>query len=246
MRIALVGTGQMGSAVERLAREREHEVVARFDEYSPFTEAPGPEALNGADVVVEFALPDVAVDNIRRYCDWDLTAVVGTTGWHDEIDVVRELVEESDAALLYAPNFSLGIALVVRALRGMMPLLDELPEYDVFVHETHHVKKVDSPSGTARLLGNTLLDGIQRKRRIETETQHKRIEPEALHVSSSRAGTVFGEHEVGVDSVFDRIAVSHSAKGREGFAFGALKAAEWLHGRRGLFTLDDALQDWIG
>ncbi|HEX7070767.1 MAG TPA: dihydrodipicolinate reductase C-terminal domain-containing protein, partial [Rhodothermales bacterium] len=173
-----------------------------------------------------------------------IPAVVGTTGWYASLDDVRRLVAERQASLLYAPNFSLGIALVVRALRGMMPLLDRLPEYDAFVHEVHHVRKVDSPSGTALLLGQTLIDGLARKSRIETETQHGRIDPQALHVTSSRAGTVFGEHAVGFDSRFDRIAIRHEAKGRDGFAFGAIRAAEWLVGRKGLFTLDDVLADW--
>ena len=245
MRIALVGTGQMGSTVERLAGERGHDVVARFDVDRPLSEA-NPDALSGADVAIEFSLPDAVPGNVRRYCEAGVPAVIGTTGWYDALDDVREMVASSDTALLYAPNFSLGIALVVRALRGVMPLLNRLPEYDVFVHEVHHVRKVDSPSGTALLLGRTLLDGLDRKQRIETETQHGRIDPEALHVTSSRAGTVFGEHSVGIDSAFDRIAISHEARGREGFAFGALRSAEWLIGKKGMFTLDDVLADWVG
>lgn len=245
MKIALVGTGQMGQAVERVGRQRGHEVAARFDAECPLTEAEGPEALSGADVAIDFTLPELALPHIERYCRWGLPAVVGTTGWYDGLDRVRRLVEREGAALLYAPNFSLGIALLVRALRAVTPLLEALPEYDPYVHEVHHVRKVDSPSGTALLLGGVLRDGLSRKARLETETQHGRIDPEALHVTAVRAGSVFGHHTVGLDSPYDHLAFTHDAKNREGFAFGAVKAAEWLQGRTGLFTLDDVLADWL-
>ena len=171
--------------------------------------------------------------------------MVGTTGWYDQLSRVRTWMEKSEAAVLYAPNFSLGVALVMRALQALGPLLDRLPEYDVAVHETHHTGKVDSPSGTALLLADVLLHGLDRKTHLETETQHQPIAPEALHVTASRVGSVFGEHTVYLDSPFDRITLAHQAKNRQGFAFGALKAAEWLPGRKGLFTLDDLLADWL-
>jgi 4-hydroxy-tetrahydrodipicolinate reductase len=113
------------------------------------------------------------------------------------------------------------------------------------VHELHHVRKVDSPSGTALLLGRVLLEGVSRKTHLETETQHERIDPAALHVTSTRVGAVVGHHTVGLDSAFDQVRFIHEAKGRQGFAFGAVRAAEWLPGRRGLFTLDDVLTDWL-
>jgi 4-hydroxy-tetrahydrodipicolinate reductase len=245
MDIALVGTGQMGSAVERLAAERGHRVVARFDVDRPFTDARDVDELAGADVLIDFTLPSIAPANIERCCRWNLTAVIGTTGWYGELDRVRGWIRDSDAAILYAPNFSIGVSLLVRALKALTPLLDRLPEYDPFIHEIHHVRKVDSPSGTALLLADVLLQGLARKTRVEVETQHARIGAEALHVTSTRAGHVFGHHVVGLDSPFDRIEFVHDAKGREGFAFGALKSAEWLKGRRGLFTLDDVLESWL-
>ncbi|MFB3132416.1 MAG: 4-hydroxy-tetrahydrodipicolinate reductase [Rhodothermales bacterium] len=242
MKIALVGTGRMGRAVEALAFERGHGVVARFNTQYPLAAAEDVSALHGADVVIDFSLPALALGHINRYCQWNQAAVVGTTGWYEGLDQVRTWVAESETALLYAPNFSLGVALLTRALRGLVPLLERLPEYDVAVHEAHHTGKVDSPSGTALLLARVLLDGLSRKTRLETETQHQPIDPRALHVTSSRLGSVFGEHTVYLDSPFDAITLSHQAKNRRGFAFGALKAAEWLPGRHGLFTLDDLLR----
>lgn len=245
MKIALVGTGRMGTAVETLAHEQGHDVVARFNAKHPLAAALDASALHGADVVIDFSLPTLAMDHLRRYCRWNQAAVVGTTGWYDGLDTVQEWVADSEAAILYAPNFSLGVALLVHALRSVTPMLDALPAFDVAVHEAHHTGKVDSPSGTALLLARTLLQGLTRKTKLDTETQHERIDPEALHVTSTRVGSVFGAHTVYLDSPFDHITLSHQAKNRDGFAFGAVKAAEWLPGRHGLFTLDDMLAEGL-
>lgn len=243
MTLALVGTGQMGQAVARQAEAQGHTVAARFDSGRPLAEAGGPEALGGADVAIDFSLPRVALGHIERYCRWQQPAVIGTTGWYDNLATVERWTAEHDARLLYAPNFSLGVALLRRALEAVAPLVDALEAYDPFVHEVHHAQKADSPSGTAQMLGEVVLEHVGRKTRLEPEAQHGRIDAEALHVSSTRAGTVFGRHTVGFDSAFDQVRLEHEAKGREGFAAGALRAAAWLaeQDRAGLFTLDDAL-----
>jgi len=244
MKIALVGAGQMGQAVADVASNKGHEIVAQFDSENPFLEV-SPRTLKAADVAVDFSLPSLALDHIRRYCEWKQPAVVGTTGWYDHLGTVEDLVAEHDASLLYAPNFSLGVAVVRRAIEAVAPLLNELDDYDPFVQEVHHTKKVDSPSGTAQMLGELLVDELDRKGYVESETQHQRIDPEAVHVTSTRAGSVFGEHTVAFDGPYDQIAVEHRAKNRRGFAAGAMRAAEWLVGRQGLFTLDDVLRDWL-
>lgn len=244
MKIALVGTGQMGQAVADVAPTKGHEVVAQFDSENPFLGASS-KALKAVDVAVDFSLPSLALDHIRRYCEWEQPAVVGTTGWYDDIDTVNALVAEHEASLLYAPNFSLGVAVVRRAMEAVAPLLNELNDYDPFVQEVHHTKKIDSPSGTAQMLGELLVDKLDRKDYVEPETQHQRIDPAAVHVTSTRAGSVFGEHTVTFDGPYDQIAVEHRAKNRRGFAAGAVRAAEWLVGRQGLFTLDDVLRDWL-
>jgi 4-hydroxy-tetrahydrodipicolinate reductase len=244
MNIALVGTGQMGQAVAAVAEERGHTVVARFDTAHPLAEAEAAD-LNGVDVAIDFTLPDAALAHIARYCQWRQPAIVGTTGWYDALDQVQAWVDQYDASLLYAPNFSIGVALLVRALRRLAPLLDQLPEYDAALHEVHHTNKVDSPSGTARMLAEELMQALARKTHVTTEAQHQRIDPAALHVSSTRLGSVFGEHTVTLDSPYDQLTLTHAAKNRRGFAFGAIRAAEWLVGRIGLFTLDDVLADGL-
>ncbi len=244
--LALVGTGRMGQAVEAVAVERGHTVVARFDAETPLLDARDDSALNGADVVVDFSVPDVALDQIHRYAFWGVDAVVGTTGWTDRLDKVRAWVEEGQSGLLWAPNFSLGLALVSRAIAGLLPLLDRLDEYDVAVHEAHHTGKLDSPSGTALRLAQELLDGLGRKSRFEAETQHGAIDADALHVTSQRVGRVLGEHTVTLDSDVDQIQIVHTAKSRRAFALGAVRAAEWVVGRQGLFTLDDMIEEDTG
>ncbi|WP_263792800.1 4-hydroxy-tetrahydrodipicolinate reductase [Salinibacter sp.] len=244
MKLALVGTGQMGGAVAREAEADSHEVVARFHSDRPFLEA-SRSAVEEADMAVDFSLPELAVPHLRRCCEWQVPVVMGTTGWYDALDDVRTLVQEHDASVLYAPNFSIGVAVLSRALGHVTTLMDALDDYDAFVQELHHTKKADSPSGTAQLLAEQVVDGLSRKDHVEPETQHQRIDPSAVHVSSTRAGTAFGEHTVAFDSPFDRVALRHRAKNRRGFAAGVLRAAEWLRGRRGLFTLDDVLDDWL-
>ena len=238
----------MGQAVEALALERGYAVAARFDADHPLLAERDASALRGA-VAVDFSDPGVALAHVERYADWGVRAVVGTTGWTAPADLAAR-VEASGGALVVAANFSLGVALVVRALRGMLPLLDRLggPDvggYDVFVHEAHHAAKLDSPSGTALRLADELVAGLARKTRVEAETVHGRIDPAALHVTSTRAGHVVGEHTVGIDSAADRIEITHRAHDRRAFASGAVAAAEWLAalptGRTGLFTLDDVL-----
>ena len=198
--------------------------------------------------MVDFSDPSVALAHVERYADWGVRAVVGTTGWTADLDGIRARVEAGGGAVVWAPNFSLGVALVVRALRGLLPLLDRLGGleeggYDAYVHEVHHSAKLDSPSGTALRLAEELVAGLARKTRVEPETVHGRIDAAALHVTSTRAGHVFGEHTVGLESAVDQIRITHRATDRRAFASGAVTAAEWVAGRTGLFTLDDVLAD---
>jgi 4-hydroxy-tetrahydrodipicolinate reductase len=244
MKLALVGTGQMGQAVAAVAADGPHEVTVRFNSDRPFLDAER-SACEEVDTAVDFSLPSLAVPHLRRYCEWGLPVVMGTTGWYDALDDVRALVDQHETSVLYAPNFSIGVAVLSRTVDRVTDLMDELDAYDAFVHEMHHTKKADSPSGTARMLGEQLVEGLAHKDHLDPEAQHQRIDPAAVHVSSTRAGTAFGEHTVGFDSPYDRVSLRHRAKNRRGFAVGALRAAEWLQGRTGLYTLDDVLDDWL-
>lgn len=244
MNFALVGTGKTGKAIERIAIESGHEVVLRFNSSSPVLDA-GKAELAACDAIIDFSRPELAIAHIAYYCALDLHAVIGTTGWYDQLADVEQYVNQSQGAILYAPNFSIGIAVLSRVLTQTGKLINKLPDYDVSVHEAHHRQKLDSPSGTALHLANILLDQIDRKHHIDSETQHQQISETSLHVSSQRLGHVFGHHIVTLDSPYDQITISHNAKNRDGFAVGAVRAAEWLVGKRGLYTLDDLLSDWL-
>ena len=238
VKIALLGYGRMGREVESVAQEEGHEIVARLD---------GPDAridresLAGADVAVDFTLPAAAVGNIRAVADAGVDLVVGTTGWYDRMDEARAAVEAAGTGMIWAANFSLGVHLFFRAARALAEMADELAAYDVHVHEAHHRHKVDHPSGTARRLADILVEALDRKERWESGPPEGAPDPATLLVTSTRAGEIPGTHRVGLEGPDDRLELVHEARGRRGFARGAVTAARWIRGRAGVFTLDDML-----
>lgn len=239
MKIAIVGPGRMGREVEALAQERGHQVVARLGRGEPITL----ESLWGADVAVEFTTPDAAPEVLAQLAKLGVPAVSGTTGWYHRLPEVRAAVAASGSALVYAPNFSVGVAVFLRWVREMARDLDGIPDYDVSLHETHHAAKKDHPSGTARLLADAIVAETSRKQGWAPAPPDGAADAQTLWVSSARVGNVPGTHEVVVDGPDDQIVLRHEARSRRGFARGALLAAEWIQGRTGIFTLDDLLDD---
>lgn len=233
MRIALIGYGKMGHEIEAVAREQGETIACTFDVGNPVDAA----SLSDVDVCIEFSTPQTVLQNIRVALQAKKDMVVGTTGWYDRLPEIRPLVK--DSGLLYSPNFSIGVNIVFRIASAAAEFMNNASAYDAFVQETHHRQKVDSPSGTALRLAEILLSKIERKKKIETERVDGKIDPQALHVSSTRAGTFAGTHIVGFDSDSDSIEIKHVAKTRRGFAMGAVRAAQWLKGRKGIFTMDD-------
>jgi 4-hydroxy-tetrahydrodipicolinate reductase len=233
MRIALIGYGKMGREVDMIARQQGEVIECVFDSRNPVH----PEALRNVEVCIEFSRPDAAWANILSAVEAQTDIVVGTTGWHQRLPELREKI--TDSGLLYSANFSLGMNLFQRIVTQAADLINRTPDYDPYINEIHHRQKADSPSGTAMKLAEILIERIERKTRIETESPKGRIGAAALHVSSTRAGFVTGTHTVAFDSEADLIELRHVAKNRRGFALGALAAARWLHGRKGLYTMDD-------
>ena len=233
MRIALIGYGKMGREIEAIVHEQGETIACVFDSKRPASAAD----LSSVDVCIEFSTPLAALSNIQTAIEARKDIVVGTTGWHQHLPELREKVR--DSGLLYSANFSLGMNIFQRIVAGAGELIENAPEYDAFIHETHHRLKADSPSGTALRLGEILLGKISRKQRMLTEKATGKIAPDALHVTSTRAGHVTGTHVVAFDSDADLIELRHVAKNRRGFALGALTAARWLHGRKGIYTMDD-------
>jgi 4-hydroxy-tetrahydrodipicolinate reductase len=248
MRAVIVGYGGMGREVERALAERGHSVAARVDAAAGRGDAPvlTRDIAAKADVAIEFSTADAVAANAARYADLGLSAVVGTTGWLAKLDEITRLVAGSSIGYLHGSNFSLGahlfFALVGRAAR----LVDPLPEYDILSWEVHHRRKKDSPSGTALSMAKVITTASSRKKRIVTERLDRPIAADELHVASVRGGEVPGIHTVLFDSLFDTVEITHSARSRGGFAIGAVRAAEWLAGRRGMFTVDQFIEDLLG
>jgi 4-hydroxy-tetrahydrodipicolinate reductase len=233
MRIALIGFGKMGREIDSIAREQGVVVARVFDS----THAVRAEALADVDVCLEFSTPDAVLQNIRAAIEARRDIIVGTTGWEQHLAEIRNAVRES--GLLYSANFSLGMNIFFRVVKRAAELMNRAPDYDPYVQEMHHRQKVDSPSGTALSLARILIGGIERKKEILARPPNGKINPEMLHVSSTRAGLVAGTHTIGFDSEADLIELRHIAKSRRGFALGALTAARWLRGRKGVYTMDD-------
>ena len=224
-RIAIIGLGKMGMEVDELAKERGIEVVARLDVAEVRNRSAAEAALERAQVAVEFTTPHAAVSNIDLCLDAGVPIVVGTTGWYGELEAVTKRVKQQNGALLWSPNFSFGVAIVKALCERAGELLRHVDGYDVHITETHHAQKKDAPSGTALLLRDALGESGR-----------------GVQITSVRTGSVPGHHEVAIDTVFEHIVVSHDARSRRVFADGALRAALWLRGRRGVFTMDDVLE----
>jgi 4-hydroxy-tetrahydrodipicolinate reductase len=240
--IGIVGYGKMGKAIESVAEKQGITVAAVIDE----EENAGGSAIrsldrNTVDVLLEFTQPESVLANVQAAVETGLTIVVGTTGWYGKLDAVRSTVEQHGGGLFYASNFSIGMNVMFQLVQKAVRQIDGFPEYDVFVHEIHHNQKKDSPSGSAHTLGEIILRESARKKRMELDRCTDAIDPSALHVTSTRAGSVVGTHTVGFDSDFDAIEIRHTAKNRMGFVQGALRAAQWMKGRTGVYTMEDLL-----
>lgn len=243
MKILLVGYGRMGREVENVLLQRGHSVAGTVDPLQKgCSHSLSDELLDSCDCVLEFSLADAVIPNARKYAERQKPAVVGTTGWEKELDILRGIVTEKNGTCLYGSNFSIGAHILLHLTGYAVTLMNANPEYDIWVHETHHNRKADSPSGTALMLAETILRNTQLKTRIYSETLHRQPKPEELHVSSSRGGSVPGIHTVTLDSPADSIVIEHSARNRSGLAVGAVKAAEWLVGKKGLFTVEDFIR----
>ncbi|GHV95894.1 4-hydroxy-tetrahydrodipicolinate reductase [Spirochaetia bacterium] len=259
MNIAIIGYGKMGKMIEKAAIDGKHNIVTIVDpvvlESSAF---PGTRVykrieeaknIDDADAAIEFTQPATAVANIKALAERKIPTVVGTTGWHDHLDEVKQAVEKAGSSLIWSSNFSMGVNLFYRIAWYASKLVDAFPEFDVGGFEAHHNKKLDSPSGTAKTLAEGVLDRIERKKKVVWETLNRKPAPDELHFPSLRIGSAPGRHSLIFDSPADIIEITHNARNRESFASGAIRAAQWLTTggkRQGVFTIDEMLKDLLG
>ncbi len=236
MRIVLLGYGKMGKVIERIAQERGHEIVGRIDEtnresfaeFSPAT----------ADVVIEFSHPSAALQNLKDSIGQGLPTVCGTTGWLDHRTEIEALTAKTTGAFFYASNYSIGVNLFFRMNKRLAKLISPYPQYRVEMTEIHHIHKLDAPSGTAITLAEGILETNNRLSRWVLEEGDGQT---TLPIHAVREGEVPGTHMVTYQSEVDSIEIKHTAHNRQGFALGAVVAAEWLVGKVGVFGMDDLL-----
>jgi dihydrodipicolinate reductase len=236
MKIALIGYGKMGHAIEQIALQRGHEIVSVIDvnNQEDFTS----DAFKSADVAIEFSMPAVAMDNYRRAFAAGVPVVSGTTGWLEHLPEIKEACKAGQT-FFYASNFSLGVNIFFALNKYLAKIMNDFPAYDVRMVETHHVHKLDAPSGTAITLAEGLIDNIERKNKW---VEGKEPAEDEIGICSVREGEVPGIHTVIYESDVDTISITHDAKSRMGFALGAVIAAEFTCGKKGFLTMQDMLK----
>ena len=230
MKIALLGYGRMGKAIEKIALERGHEIVIRKDV------EPVEIDLTVADAAIDFSHPSAAFNNIKDCIDSKVPVVSGTTGWLDRFDEIKSYCIDQEGAFIYASNYSIGVNLFFNLNAYLAKMMKQIKGYDVNMEEIHHIHKLDAPSGTAISLANDIIENSEKK-------QWNIASPNSddLFINVKREGEVPGTHQVSYSSAIDSIEIKHTAFNRTGFALGAVVAAEWLYNKKGVFNMKDVL-----
>lgn len=239
MKLALIGYGKMGKAIEAVALERGHSIVAKIDNEEDWSRQAS--AMKECDVALEFTTPTTAVENIRRCLMMGLRTVVGTTGWYEQQPEMEALCKTQGGALFVASNFSIGMNIMMAMNRQLASIMNQRPEYGVRIRETHHIHKLDAPSGTAIHLAKECIAGLEAKHDWQLVEEGSRVEEGILPVSAYREGENPGEHAVVYESEMDTLTIEHKAKSRKGLALGAVLAAEFLQGKQGVFGMREML-----
>ncbi len=236
MRIALIGYGKMGHMIEEIALQKGHEVVVKIniDNTEDFTQ----ENILKADVAIEFTGPSSAYENVRKCIDFGIPVVSGSTGWNDKLAQLKAYVQEKGGSFLHTSNFSVGVNIFFEVNKLLAKLMDAQPDYDVTLREIHHTAKLDAPSGTAVSLAEQVLSNLSRKKAWVNNLSDKK---EELPIISERIDPAPGTHYVKYSSDIDDIEIIHTAHNRKGFASGAVLAAEYIHNKKGVFSMSEVL-----
>lgn len=237
MKIALIGYGKMGHEIEKVALERGHEIVCIIDENEE-QKFNSPE-FKSADVAIEFTSPKSAVGNYLKAFATNVPVVSGTTGWLERLDEIKSACENDNQTFFYASNFSLGVNIFFALNKHLAKIMNRFPDYDVRMEETHHIHKLDAPSGTAITLAEGILENFDNKtswKLNETDNENE------LKIESFREGEVSGIHSIIYESEADTICITHDAKSRRGFALGAVLAAEFTKDKKGFLGMEDMLK----
>lgn len=231
MKIALLGYGKMGKVIERIAEARGHEIVLKKERDSGFT------GLEQADVAIDFSIPDAAFENISRCFDLGIPVISGTTGWLSQLDEAKKRCLEKQSAFIYSSNFSLGVNIFFELNSYLAKIMAQFNQYEVGITEIHHTQKLDAPSGTAITLAQSIIANSSLDKWVLNESSTTN----ELVIKAERTADVPGTHIIHYKSVVDSIEIKHEAHNREGFALGAVVAAEWIKGKSGIFEMKDVL-----
>jgi 4-hydroxy-tetrahydrodipicolinate reductase len=231
MKIALLGYGKMGQVIERIAKERGHEIVLKKDENNTY------EGLSTADVAIDFSVPTAAVSNISNCFLVNVPVISGTTGWLEQYDEMVALCTAKNGAFISSSNFSLGVNIFFEINEYLAKMMAKLDHYSIEMEEIHHTQKLDAPSGTAISLAKGVIENSK-----YTDWTLDKPAANQIHIEAKRIATVPGTHKVTYNSTVDSISIEHTAHNREGFALGAIIAAEWIVGKQGTFTMKDVLE----
>ncbi len=231
MKIALFGYGKMGKTIERVAVERGHEIVAKIDVDTVNKD------ISMADVAIDFSIPAEAFNNINICFNKNVPIISGTTGWLDKYAEVVAICKKKNGAFIYASNYSLGVNLFFELNKKLSVMMRNFKEYDIHMEETHHTQKLDAPSGTAITLAEDIIESSSKNKWTLDVTDSK----DEIPIVSKRIDNIPGIHSVTYNSLVDEIEIKHTAKSRDGFALGAVVAAEWLHDKKGVYTMKDVL-----
>ena len=236
MNIAIIGYGKLGHEIEKICRERGHNIVCTIDvnDEDKFES----DAFKSANVAIEFSAPESALSNYRKAFAANVPVVSGTTGWLDNIDEVKQACEKDGQTFFYASNFSLGVNILFAVNKYLANIMNDFPQYDVHVDETHHIHKLDAPSGTALTIADGILESIKRKKQWKLDEKDGNAD---LQINAFREGEVPGIHTIKYESEVDSITLSHDAKSRKGFALGAVVAAEFTANKKGFLGMKDLL-----
>lgn len=230
MKIALIGYGAMGKLIETLAKNKNHEITAIIDESDAnFSAEQLAEKLKVADAAIDFSVAEAVMRNVEACLAANIPLVEGTTGWNNDLEIIEKLVEEKQGAFVFGANFSIGVNLFYKIADYAAALFAEFEDYEAFIEEQHHSLKRDAPSGTA----------LKLKEIISKNTAKE------FSIASTRAGRIPGTHRVGFDGAADQILLEHVARSREGFASGALLAAEWIQGKKGFYEFTDVMDELL-
>lgn len=235
MKIALIGYGKMGKEIEAIALKRGHTIVLKIDKDN--SETVTTSELQKADVAIEFSTPHTVLENIKKCLSASLPIVVGTTGWYDQFDEIKKNCAEKNGSIFHATNFSLGVNLFFKVNAYLAELMNKYENYEVSMEEIHHIHKLDKPSGTAITLANQVIAKLDRKTKWSIDSVSK----DSLFIKDIREGEVPGTHIIKYHSEIDDIEIMHKAHNRKGFALGAVIAAEFLNGKKGIYTMSDII-----